>query len=127
MNGLRTPLSLVKGLGAAKTGTGHWWMQRVTALALIPLALWFCFSVAALPGSDYATVKAWLGSPFVVTVLILTVIATFYHAQLGLQVVIEDYISGHGMRLAAILLVNFLCMIFATVAIVSLLKISLGA
>lgn len=127
MSELRSPLSLVKGLGSAKSGTDHWWMQRITALALIPLVLWLCFSIASLPGTDYATIKAWLSSPAIVTLLIITIIATFYHAQLGLQVVIEDYVSNHATRLVTIIIVNFLCIIFAVVAIISLFKISFGA
>ena len=127
MSQLRSPLSIVKGLGSSKSGTDHWWMQRITALALIPLVLWLCFSIASLPGTDYVTIKAWLSSPVVVTLLIMTIIATFYHAQLGLQVVIEDYISNHATRLMTVIAVNFLCIIFAIIAIISLLKISFGA
>ncbi len=127
MSELRSPLSLVKGLGSAKSGTDHWWMQRITALALIPLVFWLCFSIASLPGSDYATIKAWLSSPVIVTLLIITIIAAFYHAQLGLQVVIEDYVSNHATRLITIIIVNFLCIIFAIVAIISLFKIAFGA
>lgn len=127
MSELRSPLSLVKGLGSAKSGTDHWWMQRITALALIPLVLWLCFSIASLPGADYATIKAWLSSPAIVTLLIITIIAIFYHAQLGLQVVIEDYVPNHATRLVTIIIVNFLCIIFAVVAIISLFKISFGA
>src|SRR5690606_7426635 len=108
---MRAPLARVRGLGSAKEGVGHWWVQRVTALALIPLAIWFVGSVIALVGADYATVVNWLRSPVVAALLLLLILATFYHAALGLQVVIEDYVHDEPVKLAAILAVKGLCLL----------------
>lgn len=127
MKDLRTPLAKVKGLGSAKSGLHHWWMQRLTAIALIPLTLWFCFAVAALPEANYETVREWIGSTFNATMLTLFVVVGFYHAQLGLQVIIEDYVSCHTKRTAAIIAVNFACVFFAVAGVFSILKIALGA
>ena len=126
MNDLRTPLSRVKGLGSAKDGTSHFWHQRLTSLLLIPLVLWIGFSLAALPVS-HGTLVGWIQQPFVTVGLVLLIIVTFYHAQLGLQVVIEDYVSGHSARTVTLLLSNLLCLLFGIVGVVSVLKISFGA
>ncbi len=103
---LRSPLGRVRGLGAAKEGVGHWWAQRLTALALIPLTLWFAASVAAMTGAGHGQVAAWIASPLVAGLLILLIFATFYHSYLGLQVVIEDYVHHEGVKLALLLLVQ---------------------
>jgi succinate dehydrogenase / fumarate reductase membrane anchor subunit len=126
MSDLRTPLSQVKGLGSAKEGTTHFWRQRLTALVLIPLTFWFGFSVAAMP-VDYATLVTTIQNPAVMVGLIILIIATFYHAQLGLQVIIEDYVSSHSQRLISIILVNFLCILLGVIGVVAVLKIALGA
>jgi succinate dehydrogenase / fumarate reductase membrane anchor subunit len=125
MTDFRTPLSKVKGLGSAKDGTTHFWRQRLTALLLIPLVLWVGFSLAALP-VDHATLVGWIQQPWVSVALVLLVIATFYHAQLGLQVVIEDYVSSHSRRTMALLLTNLSCLLLGTIGVISVLKISLG-
>jgi succinate dehydrogenase / fumarate reductase membrane anchor subunit len=125
MTDFRTPLSRVKGLGSAKDGTTHFWRQRLTALLLIPLVLWVGFSLAALP-VDHATLVGWIQQPWVSVALVLLVIATFYHAQLGLQVVIEDYVSSHSRRTMALLLTNLSCLLLGTIGVISVLKISLG-
>jgi len=126
MSDLRTPLSRVKGLGSAGEGTGHFWHQRLTALLLIPLVLWIGFCIAALP-ADYASLAGWVRQPSVTIALVLLIIAVFYHAQLGLQVVIEDYVASHARRTLILLLSNLLCLLFGTVGVVSVLKISFGA
>lgn len=118
---LRSPLGRVRGLGSAKDGTGHWWAQRLTALALIPLGLWFCAAVIAMTGADYATVAAWAGSPLVAGLLILLLGATFYHAALGLQVVIEDYVHHEMVKLLLILAVKAILSALALAAILSVL------
>jgi succinate dehydrogenase / fumarate reductase membrane anchor subunit len=125
MTDFRTPLSKVKGLGSAKDGTTHFWRQRLTALLLIPLVLWVGFSLAALP-VDHTTLVGWIQQPWVSVVLVLLVIVTFYHAQLGLQVVIEDYVSAHSRRTMALLLTNLSCLLLGTIGVISVLKISLG-
>ncbi len=126
MNNLNTPLSKVKGLGSAKEGTTHFWHQRLTALVLIPLVLWFGFSIAAMP-VDHATLTGWVAHPAVAIALILLILASFYHSQLGLQIIIEDYVSTHSIRTVSIILTNFLCLLFAIIGIVAVLKITLGS
>ena len=126
MKDLRTPLSRVKGLGSAREGTSHFWHQRLTALLLIPLVLWVGFSIAALP-ADHATLVDWVQNPLVTVALVLLVMAVFYHAQLGLQVVIEDYVSSHGRRTLVLLTSNLLCLLFGTIGVISVLKISFGS
>jgi succinate dehydrogenase / fumarate reductase membrane anchor subunit len=126
MSELRTPLSKVKGLGSAKEGTGHFWHQRLTSLLLIPLVLWVGFSLAALP-VDHATLVGWIQQSWVSVALVLLVIVVFYHAQLGLQVIIEDYISSHSKRTVTLLLTNLACLLLGTVGVISVLKISFGA
>ena len=118
---LRSPLGRVRGLGSAKDGTGHWWAQRLTALALIPLGVWFCASVIAMTGADYATVAAWASSPVVAGLLILLLATTFYHAALGLQVVIEDYVHHEMTKLLLILAVKAVSLVLALTAVLSVL------
>lgn len=124
---LRTPLSKVKGLGAAREGASHWWNQRLTAIALIPLALWFSFSIALLAVADYATVMAWIGSPFTTVLMILAISVGFYHGYLGLQVIIEDYIAHESLKIGMLIGVGLLAVLFTTLGVVSVLKISFGA
>jgi len=126
MNNLNTPLSKVKGLGSAKEGTTHFWHQRLTALVLIPLVLWFGFSIAAMP-VDHVTLTGWVAHPAVAIALILLILASFYHSQLGLQIIIEDYVSTHSIRTVSIILTNFLCLLFAIIGVVAVLKITLGS
>lgn len=126
MGDFRTPLSRVKGLGSARDGTSHFWHQRLTALLLIPLILWIGFCIAALP-VDYATLVSWIQQPLVTVALVLLIMATFYHAQLGLQTVIEDYVAAHASRTVVLLASNLMCLLFATVGVISVLKISFGA
>ncbi len=126
MTDLRSPLSRVKGLGSAREGTSHFWHQRLTALLLIPLVLWLGFSIASL-SLDHATLVDWVQKPLVTVALVLLIMALFYHAQLGLQTVIEDYISSHSSRTLVLPLSNLFCLLFGIVGVVSVLKISLGA
>ncbi|MGB1546984.1 MAG: succinate dehydrogenase, hydrophobic membrane anchor protein [Alphaproteobacteria bacterium] len=121
---LRSPLGQVRGLGSAKEGTAHWWAQRVTAIALVPLSLWFVSSVLCLTGADHATTIAWIGAPGPAILLILLFTATFYHAQLGLQVVLEDYVHNEGLKLASILLVKSFCLVLGLAAVFGVLKIA---
>ncbi len=127
MSNLRTPLSKVKGHGSAKEGTGHFWYQRLTALALAPLCLWFCFSIASLPQMSYDTFTTWLSSPFSAIMLILVLATAFFHASLGLQVIIEDYVSSTPLRTAGIIAVKLLCVALAVTGIFSVLKIAFGS
>ena len=123
---LRTPLSLVRGLGSARSGSHHWWLQRVTALALVPLTVWFVVSVIGLVGADHAAVVAWLGNPVAASLLIALIFATFYHAALGLQVVYEDYISKFGLRMAVDIATKLVLALLGLIAVISVLRIALG-
>lgn len=127
MNNLRTPLSQVKGHGSAKEGTGHFWVQRLTAIAMIPLVLWLCFSVASLPGMSQADIRTWLSAPFTAVLMILLFITGLYHAKLGLQVVIEDYVGSHGPRTAAIILVTLFFALLAVLGVFSVMRIAFTA
>lgn len=122
----RSPLARVRGLGSAKEGVEHWWAQRLTALALVPLVLWFVISIVGLIGADRAAMVAWVGHPINAVLLVLLLIATFYHAQLGLQVVIEDYVHSHGKKLFALIFVKFLAVLLGSLTVFSVLKLALG-
>ncbi len=126
MADLRTPLSKVKGLGSAKEGTGHFWHMTLTSLLLVPLVLWCGFSLAAMP-VDHATLTEWVAQPLVTVGLSLLIIVVFYHAKLGLQVIIEDYISSHARRTVVLLASNLTCLAFGAVGVVSVLRISFGS
>jgi succinate dehydrogenase / fumarate reductase, membrane anchor subunit len=123
---LRSPLGRVRGLGSAKEGVAHWWAQRVTALALIPLTLWFVIAVISLAGADHAQAVRWIASPAPAVLLVLLIVATFYHAVLGLQVVIEDYIHPESLRMALILAVKGAAILLAAAAIFAVLKLALA-
>ena len=125
MDDRRTPLARARGLGSAKDGVGHWWVQRLTAIALIPLVVWFAVSLVMLSGADYAVVRAWIGSPLVMVLLILTIGVGLHHGQLGMQVVLEDYTDG-AWRVTLIVLVKFIAVVFGLGAIVAILRIGFG-
>ena len=126
MDDRRTPLARARGLGSARDGVGHWWAQRLTAIALIPLVVWFAISLVMLSGADYTVVRAWIGSPLVMMLLVLTIAVGLHHAQLGMQVVIEDYVGGDGWKLALIVIVKFIAVLFGLGAIVAILRIGFG-
>jgi len=125
MTDFRTPLSRARGLGSAKEGVHHWWMQRVTAIALIPLVVWFAISLVMLSGADYAVARAWIGSPLVMVLLTLTIVVGLYHGQLGLQVVWEDYTDG-ALRVFLILFTKFIAVLFGLGAILAIMRIGFG-
>lgn len=122
---LRSPLGKVRGLGSAKNGTHHWWMQKVTAVALIPLTIWFVASVVQMTQASYEVVINWLNSPVVAVLMILFIFTGIYHLKLGLQVIIEDYIHSEGSKVALQMIVTFGCIVIATTALFSILKIAL--
>ena len=124
--GLQHPLGRVRGLGSAKAGSHHWWSQRVTAIALVPLTLWFVYSALTLAGSDYASGMKWLAQPANGILMVLLVIATFHHLQLGLQVVIEDYVHHEAVKLMALVVMKLSSIGLAVAAMFSIIKISFG-
>jgi succinate dehydrogenase / fumarate reductase, membrane anchor subunit len=123
---LRTPLSRARGLGSARQGVHHWWAQRITAVALIPLVVWFAISLIMLSGADYAVVRAWIGSPVVMVLLTLTIVIGLHHGQLGMQEVVEDYVHSEGLKLTLIVLLRFTAVFFGLAAIVAILRIGFG-
>jgi len=123
---LRSPLNRARGLGSAKSGVHHFWMQRLTAVALIPLVIWFAVSLVMLSGADYGMARSWLTSPFVMVLLILTICIGLYHGQLGMQVVIEDYVHHDGVKLAMLVAVKFIAVFFGLAAIVASMRIGFG-
>lgn len=121
---LRTPIARVRHLGSAKDGTHHWWMQRVTAVALVPLSLWFVAGVIAHVGAELSAVQDWLGNPFNAAAMILFTGATFYHGQLGMQVVIEDYVHHEGLKVAGILAVKLLSTLLGLTCLIAIIQIA---
>ncbi|HEX5421808.1 MAG TPA: succinate dehydrogenase, hydrophobic membrane anchor protein [Gammaproteobacteria bacterium] len=122
----RSPLARAIGLGSAKEGVGSWVAERVSAVALVPLTLWFVASIIAHRGSDYGEFVAWLKSPGETPLMILLLIALFHHTALGLQVVIEDYVHS-GMKFAALLVMRLLCFAVAVAGITATLRIAFGS
>jgi succinate dehydrogenase / fumarate reductase membrane anchor subunit len=122
---MQTPLAKAMGLGSAKSGVAHWRAQRVSAVALVPLTLWFAASIIAYSGSDYAAFVAWLRSPLTAGLMILLLIALFHHTALGLQVVIEDYVHS-GIKFAAVIAVRLGCFALAITGIVAILSVAFG-
>lgn len=122
----RSALSRVRYLGSAHDGTAHFWAQRLTAVALIPLTIWFVISIVTLVGAPYEDVAAWLARPVPAILMVLLVVATFHHAQLGLQVVIEDYIHQQGLRVASLVLVKLGAAALGFAAVFAVLKIAFG-
>jgi len=125
--GTGTEIGRVRGLGAAKSGVGHWWQQRVTAVANLALVLWFVVSLVRLPGLDYASVVVWLRQPVAAIPMLLLIVSVFYHFRLGVQVFIEDYLHNEGTKLLALLALNFYALGGAAAAVFAVLKIALGA
>jgi succinate dehydrogenase / fumarate reductase membrane anchor subunit len=120
---MRSPLARAQGLGSAKDGAKRWWAERVSAVALLPLTLWFLGSVIAHVGSDYATVIGWLKTPLGSLPMILLLLALFHHTALGLQVVIEDYIHSDA-KFAAVITVRLACFALASAGIVAILRVT---
>jgi succinate dehydrogenase / fumarate reductase membrane anchor subunit len=123
---LRSTLGRVRGWGSAKDGVHHWWAQRMTAVALVPLSIWFVASVIGLAGAEHAAVVAWIGSPINAALMILLILATFHHGQLGLQVVLEDYVHHEGLKVASIAAVKGLAFLLGTAATIAVLKLAFG-
>jgi succinate dehydrogenase / fumarate reductase membrane anchor subunit len=121
------PLGRARGLGSAKQGVKHWWAQRVSAVALVPLTLWFVYSVVHLTGADQARVHDWLAKPASAILMSLFIVATFYHLALGAQVVIEDYVHREGVKLTTMLLVKGLIVLTAAAALFTVLHVAVGS
>ncbi len=122
---MASPLKIAKGLGSAKTGLHHWWLQRLTAIALIPLTIWFVTIIAFINEADYQQSIDLISQPLNGTLLILFIIASFWHSQLGMQVVIEDYVSQKFMRVTLLIIIKYFFIFIGILSIISILKIIL--
>ena len=123
---MRSGLGRARGLGSARSGTAHWWAERVTSVALVPLTLWFILAMFRLVGAPRGDVAAWAGRPVNATLMIALVLITFHHTQLGLQVVLEDYIHNEKTRLGAILAMKGGVALLAIASVVAVLKLALA-
>lgn len=122
---LRSPLGRARGLGSARAGATHWWAQRLTSLALVPLTLWFICATVRLTGASRDDVAAWLSQPLVLVLMLALIVATFHHLQLGLQVVIQDYVHDGAQKLTGLLAMKAICTLLALACIVSVLRLGL--
>ncbi len=123
---LRSPLGRVSGLGSAKDGTAHWWSQRVTAIALLPLTLWFVISLLSLPALDFETVRTWLAYPMSGFLAALLVAVLTYHSYLGTTVIVEDYVHSSGMKVLSLMSLRFLYVLSGGAAIFAILRVVFG-
>ena len=123
---LRSPLARVLGAGSAKQGVHHWWMQRLTSVALVPLSIWFVVSLLSLRSFDHATVVAWMGQGWTALLLILFVLVATWHSQLGVRVVVEDYVHGAGARTVTLVGVTFAHTLIAAAGVFAVLKVAFG-
>jgi succinate dehydrogenase / fumarate reductase membrane anchor subunit len=124
---MRSGLGRARGLGSAKSGTAHWWAERVTSVALVPLTLWFIFSMFRLVAVPRVTVILWASNPVNATLLLALVLITFHHMALGLQVVIEDYVHSEKTRLASLLAMKGVTALLAIACVIAVLKLALAA
>ena len=123
---MRSPLGRAIGLGSAKEGVEHWWALRITSIALVPLVLWFVTAVIGLAGADHGVLADWVSQPLPAVLLVLLLVATFYHSALGMQVVIEDYVDNEGVRLALGITVRLAHVLLAALGIFAVLRIALA-
>jgi succinate dehydrogenase / fumarate reductase, membrane anchor subunit len=124
LRSLRSPLGRVRGLGSAKSGVHHWWMQRVSSAALLPLTLWFVFSAAGLAGATHAEAVAWIGRPLNAVLLLVTIGISFQHTASGVQVIIEDYANSEAVKVVSILAVKAICVLLALASALAVLRIA---
>jgi len=123
---LRSPLGRVLGMGAAHDGVRHWWLQRLTSIALVPLTVWFVVSILALPSLGYTTLVAWMSQSSTALLLILLVLTAAWHSQLGVRVVVEDYVHGTGARTLTLVLIGFAHVLLAAAGVFAILKVAFG-
>ncbi len=123
---METPLGRVRGLGSAKSGLEHWWHQRLTALALIPLMVWFAVSLIVIASGTYQEAVDWIKDPIVAGLMILMLAAGYYHLKLGMQVIIEDYVHTEWVKITSLVVMTFWCIALALTSIMSVVWIWLG-
>jgi succinate dehydrogenase / fumarate reductase membrane anchor subunit len=122
----RTPMKIALGLGSARSGAHHWMVQRITAVALVGLGLWFVWLVLAMLHVDYAGARALIAMPWNAVLMIAFLIAAFWHAQLGLQVIVEDYVHAKGLEIATQIAIKFACFLGAAASVLAVIRIALG-
>jgi succinate dehydrogenase / fumarate reductase, membrane anchor subunit len=126
MKSLRSPLGSVVGLGSAKDGVHHWWLQRLTSIALVPLTIWFTVSILSLPTLDHVTVISWMAQSWNALLLIVLVLVATYHSQLGVRVVVEDYVHDTGMKTLTLVVLTFAHAFLAVAGVFAILKVAFG-
>lgn len=126
MTEMRSMLGRVRGLGSAKEGTEHFWMQRLTAVGLIPLCFWFAYAIIYVAGIDHAALKVWMANPFNLTMMILMICVGCHHGQMGVQVVIEDYVHTEAFKIGGLIIVKLLTVFLAMFCVACVLKIAFG-
>ena len=126
MKSLSSPLGSVSGLGSAKGGVHHWWLQRLTSIALVPLTVWFTVSILSLPSFDHVTVVSWMAQSWTALLWILLVLVATYHSQLGARVVVEDYVHNTGMRTLTLVILTFAHALMAVAGVFAILKVAFG-
>jgi len=123
---MRTTLGRVRGFGSTNDGVGHWWQQRVTGIALVPLTIWFVYAAIKMAGADLAAYQAWISTGGNAVLMSLLLFATFHHTQLGVQVVVEDYVQHEGAKLTLILFTKFACVLFGAASIFAVMRVAFG-
>jgi len=123
---LGNPLRRVLGSGSAKSGVEHWWLQRITSLALVPLSVWFVVSLLALPSHEHATVVAWMGQSWTALLLILLVLVAAWHSQLGVRVIVEDYLHHPGGKTLTLVFSAFVHVVAAAAGVLAVLRVAFG-
>ena len=123
---IRTPLARVRGLGSAKDGTHHWWQQRLTSIALVPLVLWFAVSMLRYSRAEYAVFQQWLSYPGNAALMVTFLFTVFYHAKLGMQVIYEDYVRPEWVMYVALIVTQFVLFLMGAISIVAVLKVALA-
>jgi len=124
---MKTPLGEVLGTGSARSGSGHWWAQRLTSVAMVPLTLWFAWSLLSLPGlADYPVVHAWMSRPVSGIMLTLLLLTVLYHSSLGLQVIVEDYVHHAVLKVTTLVTLKFLHVMLAVAGVYSIFRIAVG-
>lgn len=122
---LRSPLGRVLGMGSAKQGVHHWWVQRLTSVALVPLSIWFLVSLLSLPSLGHAAVTAWMAQGVTALLLILFVVVAAWHSQLGLRVIVEDYVHGAGVKTLTLVAITFAHVVIASAGVLAVVRVAL--
>jgi succinate dehydrogenase / fumarate reductase, membrane anchor subunit len=124
---LQTPLRRARGLGAAGNGVHHWWVQRVTAVALVPLGIWLLVSLVSLPSLDFVTLVSWIAGTWTASLLTVFILTASWHSRLGVQVIIEDYVHDDGLKTTSLVLSGFVHVLVAALGVFAVLRIAFGS